>query len=63
MSEVIEAAVETGGWLRGKRYRQKYQISDTTFWKLRKLNRIEVREVDGLIWVRDHLPESSPKES
>jgi hypothetical protein len=43
-------------WIRGKRYRQKYDIGATTFWKWRKAGRVEIREVDGCIYVRDALP-------
>ena len=58
-----QAAIETDGWLRGPKYREKYDIGNTTFWKWRKQGRIETHEIDGIVYVRDRLPSSTPIES
>jgi hypothetical protein len=56
MSEVKVAAPSGERWLRGKKYREKYDIGSTTFWSWRKRGLIETRTVEGCVFVKDELP-------
>jgi hypothetical protein len=47
----------TVGWLRSKSYQQKYELGQTTLWKLKKSGAVEVRNIGGLVYIRDRLPE------
>jgi len=59
-----DPAVETGGWLRPKRYKKKWDLGDTTYWMLKKQRRIEVIDAGGgLEYVRDKPPIPTPLES
>jgi hypothetical protein len=43
-------------WLRATKYKEKYDIGTTTFWKWRKEGLVETYQVDGILYVRDELP-------
>jgi hypothetical protein len=44
-------------FIRRGRYLEKYSIGPTTYAKWKKLGLIETRDVDGLSFARDRLPE------
>jgi hypothetical protein len=48
-------------WIRRKRYLEKYDIGSTTYWKWDKQGRIETRVIGGMAFVRDRLPDPTPK--
>ena len=63
MSEAKRAAIPTGGWLRGKAYRDKWDIGKTTYWKLKKEDRLEIHNAGGFEYVKDQPPSPTPLES
>jgi hypothetical protein len=43
-------------WLRAARYREKYDIGQTTQWSLEKKGKIKVRRTGRLVFIQDEPP-------